>query len=115
MASSSMNRVSNLLPRRHLFFTPNSRCVWPFRADTPNIINPLDGNMGSSHLPLTRHKDRFGDNEPSTTGSALMVVLLHCTSGDCSDGAVASERSHEDTVANRDGAEFEGAEEACDG
>ena len=71
--------------------------------------------MGSARLPLTRHKDTFSDDEPSATGSALAVILLHYIGGDRPDGAVAGERGHEDTVASRDGAEFEGAEEACDG
>ena len=71
--------------------------------------------MGSAHLPLTRHKDTFSDDEPSATGSALAVILLNYIGRDRSDGAVASERGHEYTVANRDGAEFEGAGEACDG
>jgi len=118
MASITMYRVGDLLPRRDLFFTPNSWCVRPFRPDhpTPSTLdrNPWQG-MGSAHLPLARYKGPFGDDEPSTAGSALVVVLLQHIGRNGSDGAVAGKRGHEDPVVNRDGAEFEWVEEACDG
>ena len=71
--------------------------------------------MRSAHLPLTRHKYTFGDDKSSATGSTLAVILLHYIGRDRSGGTVAGERGHEDTVANRDGAEFEGAEEVYNG
>ena len=71
--------------------------------------------MGSAHSPLARYKDTFADDNPSTGGSALAVILLDDIGRDGSDGAVTGEGGHEDAVANGDGAEFEWVEEACDG
>jgi len=116
MTSVSMYRVGDLLPCHDLFFTPKSRCIRPFRADASNTINSLKSkSLGSVHLPLPRHKNTFGDDEPSTAGSALTVILLHNVGRNGSGCAVAGEPRHEDTVVNRDGAEFERAEETCDG
>ena len=115
MGSGSMNHVHDLPPRHHLFFIPNSRCVRPFRSDTPNTSNFLISNprkrTGSGHSPLTRHKDTFCDYEPSTACSALAVILLHHIGRNRSDGAVSGERGHEDSIVDRDGAELEWPEE----